>query len=1112
MSPSRDPVPAYLLATLCICLWSCRAWGGPEPGQLAREIRQATAVRGGLIVHLGCGDGKLTAALRASDSYVVHGLDRDPANVARAREHARSLGLAGFVGAARWREPGLPYADNLVDLLVAAQPVAVPEAEILRVLAPRGVAYLRGEDGRWRKAVKPWPRGMDGWTHGDHGPDGNPVSQDVLVGPPRRVQWMAGPAWSKKHWGPRISALVTSGGRLFCVQDKTPTSLFNVAARWVLTAREAFNGVVLWRRELPDWTGKGWGKVVRRKGTPEAPGGLVLGLYGELGGGSGIRDGRDVVAAAGDRLYLPLGRGEPVSALDAATGEVLRAYPGISPVEEVAVAHGLLLIGGGGKVWAVEPETGQRRWAAEGGNICAATDRVCLTGPRGRSVVCLELESGRRLWELGFDRAIRQTPGPRIVGTARFTGPLQAGAGILLAMVRDRRQLEGVAVALGDGAPLWRGRFGGEPFARGSGPFVIDGAIWVLDSAHGVVKVLDPRTGKTRRELAAPAIRYVGHHARCCRARATPRYIIGKERGADFVDLQSGRVWWHNWVRGPCHRGVIPANGLLYAGQHSCRCYTEAALHGFWALAPRSGGDARPPTRSRRLERGPAYGKAGGEQGEATEHGWPTYRHDAERSGGTNAQPPTKLHKLWTAALGGRATAPAIAGRRVFVAAIDHHSVQALSADTGELLWQRTVGGRVDTPPTIQGELALFGCRDGWVTCLRAADGELVWRFRAAPRERLVGARGQLESAWPVHGSVLVRDGVAYCVAGRSSFLDGGLYLYGLEPATGRVLHRRRLDGPWPAPQTGAAKETPNPGFTSAGALSDVLVADAGHVYLRHLRLDPTLGEMVDMEPNVYVSPKLSGENRGGDHKYWDNLLEAPRHALFTDPQWFHRSFFQNFPGRRLYATTGLLDDSWHRRMYWAYGQVVGQYIVFRGEMGYAVQAFATSPREGGLNAGDGYVVYAGRTAKEQRGQKLFALRPDQSEWRIRVPFRPVAMVLAGDRLLLAGPPDSPDPEEALAAVEGKRGGVLWVLSAPDGKKLAEHSLESPPVFDGMAVAERRVYITTRRGALLCLGGRRAADTGSRSEARAAQASCRRAVDSGPNRGVENQKATGVVR
>jgi len=230
------------------------------------------------------------------------------------------------------------------------------------------------------------------------------------------------------------------------------------------------------------------------------------------------------------------------------------------------------------------------------------------------------------------------------------------------------------------------------------------------------------------------------------------------------------------------------------------------------------------------------------------------------------------------------------------------------------------------------------------------------------------------------------------------------------------------------------------------------------------------LQKVKDLRPNVYPSVKWTGENRGGDHKYWDNLIEAPRHALFTDPQWFHRSYFQNFPGRRLYATTGLIDDdSWHRRMYWSYGQVVGQYLVFRGPIGYAVQVFATSPREGGSNAGDGYVVYAGRSAAREDGEKLFALRHDQSQWRIRVPFRPVAMVLAGAQLILAGPPDAQDPGEALAAVGGRRGGRLWVVDAATGKKVAEHRLESPPRYDGMAVAGGRCYISTLDGRLLCL-------------------------------------------
>ena len=45
-----------------------------SPGQTAKEILDATGVKGGVIVHIGCGGGELTAALRANDSYIVHGL------------------------------------------------------------------------------------------------------------------------------------------------------------------------------------------------------------------------------------------------------------------------------------------------------------------------------------------------------------------------------------------------------------------------------------------------------------------------------------------------------------------------------------------------------------------------------------------------------------------------------------------------------------------------------------------------------------------------------------------------------------------------------------------------------------------------------------------------------------------------------------------------------------------------------------------------------------------------------------------------------------------------------------------------------------------------------
>ena len=81
-------------------------------------------------------------------------------------------------------------------------------------------------------------------------------------------------------------------------------------------------------------------------------------------------------------------------------------------------------------------------------------------------------------------------------------------------------------------------------------------------------------------------------------------------------------------------------------------------------------------------------------------------------------------------------------------------------------------------------------------------------------------------------------------------------------------------------------------------------------------------------------------------------------------------------------------------------------------------------------------------------------------------------MVAADKTLFIAGPPDVVDKEDPMAAFEGRKGALLWAVSTADGKKLSETTLNSPPVFDGMAAANRRLYMSTRAGEVLCLGGR----------------------------------------
>ena len=85
----------------------------------ATEILKAAGVSGGLIVHLGCGDGRLTAALHAGDGYLVQGWDREAQNVAKARAYIQSLGSYGPVSADRLTGDSLPYIDNFANLVVA---------------------------------------------------------------------------------------------------------------------------------------------------------------------------------------------------------------------------------------------------------------------------------------------------------------------------------------------------------------------------------------------------------------------------------------------------------------------------------------------------------------------------------------------------------------------------------------------------------------------------------------------------------------------------------------------------------------------------------------------------------------------------------------------------------------------------------------------------------------------------------------------------------------------------------------------------------------------------------------------------------------------------------
>ena len=165
------------------------------------------------LVHVGCGEGRLTAALSAHSRFRIHGLDRDLKQVEATRAHLRSEHKHGQATADLWTDKSLPYTDNLVNLLVIEADHPVAEDEIFRVLCPNGVALIRdegasAEDKGWHKLVQPWPDNIDEWSHYLHGPDNNAVAKDTVVGSPHHLQWNGGPkmgrggtrCWPRSVW------------------------------------------------------------------------------------------------------------------------------------------------------------------------------------------------------------------------------------------------------------------------------------------------------------------------------------------------------------------------------------------------------------------------------------------------------------------------------------------------------------------------------------------------------------------------------------------------------------------------------------------------------------------------------------------------------------------------------------------------------------------------------------------------------------------------------------------------------------------------------------------------------------------------------------------------
>jgi len=1059
----------------------------------ARQILDQTYITGGLVVHIGCGEGKLTAALRPNEGYLVHGLDRQAENVQKAREYIQSIGTYGTVAVEQFDGERLPYANNLVNLIVSERLGDVPMSEVMRVLCPNGIAYIK-EKGKWNKIIKPRPEDIDEWTHYLYDASGNAVSQDKVVGPPRHFQWICDPRFSRSHDHlASVSTVVSSQGRLFYIVDTGSIAFAAARPRWRLVARDAFNGIKLWEREIFAWE------------------------YHLRDFRSGPADLARRLVAAGDRVYVTLGYGQPVTVLDAATGKTVLTctdtegtreilYYGDmlflvlgKPQEDWATAKAKQIVSQTGysppfekytppahemNVMAINAVTGELIWENSElytrelmpSTLAVSSGRIYFQNVD--AVVCLDSATGKLKWKT-----------PRPVHRCRLawsTPTLVVYDGIVYSADRNAVQTQGeilwipsggyhdyirgedvkgelIAYNAKTGERLWSCP-AYEGFNAPVDVMITDGLLWTGRYAWGndpgITEARDPKTGEVRRERPSDQefLPRIGH-ARCHRAKATTNYLILGRRGVEFIDLETGSMVANFWIRGICQYGVMPANGLLYIPPHSCACSVNDILKcGFMALAPeRKTENERPKkTDENRLVKGPAYDSTVNLKSQISNFkpkDWPTYRHDVNRSGATPVVVPHNLQIAWEMDLGGKPTSPVIADGVLLVAQTDAHSIHALDATSGRERWVFVAGARIDSPPTIDRGRALLGSADGWVYCLRLTDGELVWKFHAAPSNHHIVVNGQLESSWPVSGNILVVNSAAFFSAGRTSYLDGGMFLYKLDAANGRILNIQQLE---------VEQKRRDGGFASGGHLPDILSSDGDSIFLRSARFDLNLARQKDNVAHLWSS------------------------VGFLDDNWWHRTYWQ-------FGTS--MSSGWGG---WAKaGQKVpaGRLLVIDPPrvFGFGRNQYDTPGSHVGIDA-DGVWGPIGRQQGRWTFYRLFRqamnTQPDKGsrrereknaatkpDWTRGIPMVVQAMVLADKTLFVAGPsvkanniPRRPiDVDPFAEALEAGRSGRLLAVSTKNGETLAGYDLKNSPVFDGMAAANGRLYISSVDGRIICM-------------------------------------------
>jgi len=761
-------------------------------------ILERISVTRGICVVLGDRSCEHALELARDSELLIYVQLRDAKDVEKAR---RIVDEAGFYGTRIFVEKGpltrIHLANNLADAVIVLLKVPKKtEVEVLRVLRPQGKAIM----GPNKVLVKPFPKGVDDWSHPYHGPDNNPQSEDTVIIAPYLTQFLAEP-----HYAPVPQVAVASAGRAFKAFGHVAFKTREEPFLNKLVAFNGYNGTILWKRDLTE------GVMIHRNTMIATPTTLYVGDDKScklIDTATGRLKGEIVppVEKAGGTFWKWMALEDGV--LYTLMGEQEQRDPTMRWARE---AHGWPWNpiskgfnqpehpwGYGRNVLAINPKTKKVLWSyredepVDSRAMCMKNGRIYIFR-FGAYLSCLNAKTGKVIWRKTPDNASELF---KSLGTYlnrqdyrtnwRTTSYLQCSDKALYFAGPQIGKL--LAVSTEDGSILWENSYSNfQLVLRDDGLYGLSGQ----NDVGSLSKKFDPLTGAVLAELKTA-------RRACTRPTGSIDAIFYRARGGSTrLDLASRRPEWISPMRPPCHDGVTIANGLLYWWPSVCDC--QLTLYGITCLGPAGDFDFSPhATEAERLEKSARNIMKVASLPESSAD-WPTFRADNTCSSTTEAAIPEKAKLLWRfkpktapAPTASVPTAPVTVGGLVFASGPDG-IVRALDAVNGRLRWKAYTGGAVRFPPTIWKGRALVGSGDGWVYAFGAQTGRLLWRFRAAPAERRIPVYGLLLSTWPAASGVLVEDGIAYVAAGIVNY--DGTYVYALDAASGRIKWQNNTSG-----------------------------------------------------------------------------------------------------------------------------------------------------------------------------------------------------------------------------------------------------------------------------------------------------------------------------